>query len=309
MSSISSRDGHDGDDDLTVSISYNPLLNKKPNKNETDHQTDEMGTLKRRQKLKENINNTSNEVDISDDDICSTSNSFNENKKKKDKESSSHFSVEKMNKMQKQLEVLTSLVHQALSTKDISHLASAVDLESMQMMLERSTTNEKNRIETKIEKSSNNNRKQQKDLVQLDNQTKLMKNDLNGIKKLHQNFNSSFGDSMKSFVKQLNDKVKSFCVNEINEKIKLDIIVYKYQMDAIKIENELVDLEVVVDDLRESILKHKCNVNIDDVECYALALSQLSKQLLTLKSSFSTVKHQLKITTNNEEKNNESHNR
>jgi DNA-directed RNA polymerase beta' subunit len=43
---------------------------------------------------------------------------------------------------------------------------------------------------------------------------------------------------------------------------KLDLVVYKYQVDSNKIENDLSDLEIVVDDLRENILKHKCNVNI-----------------------------------------------
>ena len=58
-------------------------------------------------------------------------------------------------------------------------------------------------------------------------------------------------------------------------------------------------METVVDDLRESILKHKCNVSIDDIECYALALSQLSKQLIGLKGSFSNIKEQLKINATN----------
>lgn len=77
-------------------------------------------------------------------------------------------------------------------------------------------------------------------------------------------------------------------------------------MDSNKIDNELNDLEIVVDDLREQILKHKCNVNIDDVECYALALSQLSKQLVNLKLTFSSIKDQLTTSngdngTNNDE--------
>jgi hypothetical protein len=88
-------------------------------------------------------------------------------------------------------------------------------------------------------------------------------------------------------------------LNEINEKIKLDLIVYKYQIDSNKIETELGDLETVVDDLRENILKHKCNVNLDDVECYALALSQLSKQLVGLKTSFSNMKDHLKLNASN----------
>ena len=50
-----------------------------------------------------------------------------------------------------------------------------------------------------------------------------------------------------------------------------------------------------MNDLRENILKHKINVSIDDVECYALALSQVSKQLVGLKSTFSHIKEQFKM--------------
>ena len=35
------------------------------------------------------------------------------------------------------------------------------------------------------------------------------------------------------------EKLKTFCKSEINEQIKLDLIVYKYQLDSSKIENEL----------------------------------------------------------------------
>lgn len=79
----------------------------------------------------------------------------------------------------------------------------------------------------------------------------------------------------------------------MNEKMKSHLTVYKYRMDSTRISSELNDLECVVDDLREQILKHKCNINIDDVECYALALSQLSKQLVNLKQTFSSIKEQL----------------
>ena len=85
----------------------------------------------------------------------------------------------------------------------------------------------------------------------------------------------------------------------MNEKMKSNLTVYKYRMDSNKIDNELNDLEVVVDDLREQILKHKCNINIDDVECYALALSQLSKQLVNLKQTFSSIKDQLTSSNKN----------
>ena len=85
----------------------------------------------------------------------------------------------------------------------------------------------------------------------------------------------------------------------MNEKMKSNLNVYKYRMDSNKIDDELNDLEIVVDDLREQILKHKCNVNIDDVECYALALSQLSKQLVNLKQTFSSIKEKLTKTNTN----------
>ncbi len=81
-------------------------------------------------------------------------------------------------------------------------------------------------------------------------------------------------------------------LNEASQKIRGDLTFYRYQMDSNKLEAELGDLELVVDDLREQILKHKCNVNIDDIECYALALSQLSKQLLNMKTAFSSMKEQ-----------------
>lgn len=94
-------------------------------------------------------------------------------------------------------------------------------------------------------------------------------------------------------------------LNEMNEKMKSNLTLYKYRMDSNKIDNELNDLEIVVDDLREQILKHKCNVNIDDVECYALALSQLSKQLVNLKLTFSSIKEQLTSSNGNSDNGND----
>ncbi len=132
------------------------------------------------------------------------------------------------------------------------------------------------------------------DLQTLNSKTRKLRQDLLTVRNLHETLNISFGDSMKNFISQLNEKLNSFCRNETNEKIKMDLIVYKYQLDGAKIESELSDLENVVDDLRRNILKRKCDVSIDDVECYALALSQLSKQLVGLKCSFSSIREHLK---------------
>ena len=131
-------------------------------------------------------------------------------------------------------------------------------------------------------------------LSDINGRTKSLRQELMTVRKLHETLNLNFSDSMKSFIGQLNEKLSSFCRNEVNEKIKLDLIIYKYQLDSGKIETELSDLENVVDDLRQNILRRKSSVSIDDVECYALALSQLSKQLVGLKQSFSSIREHLK---------------
>jgi TolA-binding protein len=186
----------------------------------------------------------------------------------------------KMRQMQQQLEQLTSLVNQALMNRDLNQLASIV---SSQYSLESAL-------------SSHQQQQQSAACVDtLNERTRVLKTDLLTIKKMQENLKHLFGDSMKGFMSQLNEKLKSVCLQELNEKIKLDMIVYKYKLDNCKIESELSELETVVDDLRASILKHKIHVSIDDVECYALALSQVSKQLVNLKSTFSHIKEQFKL--------------
>jgi len=44
----------------------------------------------------------------------------------------------------------------------------------------------------------------EKNLLELNEKTKSLKNDLNLVKKLQENLNASFGDSMKDFIHQLN---------------------------------------------------------------------------------------------------------
>lgn len=200
----------------------------------------------------------------------------------------------KMRMMQEQLETLTNLVHKALANKDLNQLAVQINgqlagLGNPQLM-------------------ANSKRQPQVDLKDLNCRTKNLRQELMTVRKLHETLNLNFSDSMKNFIGQLNEKLNSFCRNEVNEKIKLDLIVYKYQLDSGKIEAELSDLENVVDDLRQNILKHKSSVSIDDVECYALALSQLSKQLVGLKSSFSSVREHLR-SSNSSQKNKHAENK
>jgi predicted RNase H-like nuclease (RuvC/YqgF family) len=183
------------------------------------------------------------------------------------------------------LEQLTNLVNQALINRDLNQLASIVT------SAQYNTTNNNNQHQSEIKQNKSKN----SSIHVLNERTKTLKHDLSALKQMQENLKSLFGDSMKKFISQLNEKLHNVCVQELNDKIKLDLIVYKYKLDNCKIDSELSDLENVVDDLRESILKHKINVSIDDVECYALALSQISKQLVGLKSTFSQIKEQFKV--------------
>lgn len=222
----------------------------------------------------------------------------NENGHNRNNESSS---ATKMKLMQEQLETLTNLVHNALANKDLNQLAAQYSMHGQLL----GAPTEAPTIEKQMAKSILATRQPSNphlSLSELNSKTKKLRQDLMAVRNLHETLNISFGDSMKSFISQLNDKLNSFCRNEVNEKIKLDLIVYKYQLDSGKIEKELNELENVVDDLRQNILKRKCNVSIDDVECYALALSQLSKQLVGLKCSFSSIREHLKTSTLNKNK-------
>ena len=150
----------------------------------------------------------------------------------------------KMKLMQKQLQTLTSLVHQALINRDLNQLAQFnmqnLQAQSMNMIYGNGVKPNKTNGHAKMGKmQSQNGKAETKELRELNEKTKSLKNDLNSLKKLQENLNSSFGNSIKTFVQQLNEKLKSFCLNEINEKIKLDLVLYKYQIDSSKIENEL----------------------------------------------------------------------
>lgn len=104
----------------------------------------------------------------------------------------------KMKLMQDQLEKLTNLVHKALANRDLNQLAVQCDLQNMFDI-----------DFTKSASLTTNNRKfytksQNKNLNDLNTKTKMLRNDLSNIKKLQETFNSSFGDSMKTFANQLN---------------------------------------------------------------------------------------------------------
>lgn len=189
----------------------------------------------------------------------------------------------KIRLMQQQLQTLTNLVHQALATRT----SSAVQQQQQQDA-------------TTIQQNDAFLNKNTIKLIDLNLKTKGLQNELQNLRKMHKNFNIQINESLKEFLIQINEQLKNLHLTtnkqnqeDANEQ-RVNNLLKKYEQESSKVENDLDDLEGVVDDLREQIMKHKCNVNINDVECYAIALSHLSKQLISLKTSFSQLKDELK---------------
>ena len=136
-----------------------------------------------------------NERDELDDDLSSLSSS----------------SKLKMKQMQKQLKTLTDLVNQALISRDINQLASLAQYSMNQNLgydskssLNMTNTTSRSDDCNKSINSTQTNSSNSSYLSELNSKTKSLKTDLSKLKLMHENFNSSFGDSMKSFIHQLN---------------------------------------------------------------------------------------------------------
>ena len=102
----------------------------------------------------------------------------------------------KMKLMQKQLHDLTTLVNQALINKDLNQLAAQYGAKNF------SANTKASNVTQHVSAPTTN-------LKVLNEKTRSLKNDLNSLKKMQENLNSSFGSSMKNFVQQLN--VKFWC--------------------------------------------------------------------------------------------------
>lgn len=144
----------------------------------------------------------------------------------------------KMALMQKQLQHLTALVQNALVNRDLSQLAvatthlnlksnengcgggggeiSQVTTTTTQMTHRNGYGNGANgacgalkvfkvpKVKLTNNNGSENNYEQSIELSSLNEKTRSLKSDLRSLKKMQENFSSTFGDSMKSFVSQLN---------------------------------------------------------------------------------------------------------
>ena len=108
--------------------------------------------------------------------------------------------------MQKQLQQLTELVQSALVNRDFSQLVVAANTH----------LNLNGHAVAKHQQQKSPIKKQQQqrkvELSALNQKTNSIRSDLNGIKRMQENFSSSFGASIKSFVNELNVFNSTFIV-------------------------------------------------------------------------------------------------
>lgn len=108
--------------------------------------------------------------------------------------------------MQKQLQQLTELVQSALVNRDFSQLVVAANTHL--------NLNGHAAVKNQQQKSPIKKQQQQRkvELSALNQKTNSIRSDLNGIKRMQENFSSSFGASIKSFVNELNVFNNTFIV-------------------------------------------------------------------------------------------------
>ena len=110
----------------------------------------------------------------------------------------------KMKLMQKQLQTLTNLVHQALINRDLNQLAAQYSMQSIQSQALDQAWQKTNDTKKPQKEASKTGLKLANNLKELSSKTGTLKNELGAIRKLHENLSSTFTDSMKTFATQLN---------------------------------------------------------------------------------------------------------
>lgn len=103
--------------------------------------------------------------------------------------------------MQKQLQQLTELVQSALVNRDFSQLVVAANTH---LNLNGHAAAKHQQQKSPIKKQQQQQQQRKVELSALNQKTNSIRSDLNGIKRMQENFSSSFGASIKSFVNELN---------------------------------------------------------------------------------------------------------
>ncbi|CAF1128370.1 unnamed protein product [Adineta steineri] len=156
-------------------------------------------------------------------------------------------------------------------------------LESLTDLVKQLTTPTKSRV---LKNFHNKSFEQQ--LHELKVKTHTLRNDLISIRRMQQSIQENF----KNELDKANQKIQEqFVQNEKYRYIENDFNFYI--QNRTKIDQDLEDLEISVEELQNDVKSKQCYVTINDVEGFAFILSTISRSLVDLKATFPILQQKL----------------
>ncbi|CAF0849076.1 unnamed protein product [Adineta ricciae] len=156
-------------------------------------------------------------------------------------------------------------------------------LESLTELVKQLTTPTKSKI---LQDFDNNPFQQQ--LYELKIKTHTLRQDLLSIRRMQQALQENFQNELERANRKIQERLAQ------NETYRFIENEYKlYLQNRTKIDQDLEDLEISVEELQNDVKSKQCYVTINDVESFAFILSTISRALVDLKASFPTLQQKL----------------
>ncbi|CAF4001054.1 unnamed protein product, partial [Rotaria magnacalcarata] len=128
-------------------------------------------------------------------------------------------------------------------------------------------------------------------LYELKVKTHTLRNDLFSIRRMQQSLQENFKNELERANKKIREQFERLNQNEKTRHIEHEFDLYVNNRS--KIDQDLEDLELTVEELQNDVKFKQCYVTINDVESFALVLSTISRSLVDLKTSFPILREKL----------------
>ncbi|UJR10453.1 hypothetical protein I4U23_014657 [Adineta vaga] len=156
-------------------------------------------------------------------------------------------------------------------------------LESLTELVKQLTTPTKSKILRDFDDKSFHQQ-----LYELKIKTHTLRQDLLSIRRLQQTLQENFQNEIEKANRNIQERLihserYRFIENEFNS----------YLQNRTKIDQDLEDLEISVEELQNDVKSKQCYVTINDVESFAFILSTISRSLVDLKASFPMLQQKL----------------
>ncbi|CAF3391409.1 unnamed protein product [Rotaria sp. Silwood1] len=128
-------------------------------------------------------------------------------------------------------------------------------------------------------------------LHELKLKTHTLRNDLFSIRRMQQSIQENFKNELEQASKKIQEQ---FVRLNRNEKIhQIENAFDSYVNNRTKIDQDLEDLELTVEQFQNDVKFKQCYATINDVESFALVLSTISRALVDLKTTFPLLREKL----------------